>query len=336
MNIALAVVFLIGNATFVGAQFALITARRDQIEPLAASGNRRASIALAQMRALDRMLAGTQLGIALCSLGLGAVAEPAFGHLLERLLGAWSLPAAVLDPLAFALALAFVSFCHMVFGEMVPKNLALAQPLPSALTLGLVMAIWTRLTGVLLTVISAMANGILRLLRIEPTSELHGSYTAEDIAQLVDQSASEGLLDREDRHRLQQALTLDTHTLADVVIPMPKLVTLRPDSRVGDLQQVTTRSGYSRFPVRDGNRITGYVHAKELLRLDVLGPAAPLPGDSRHEMIELPAGANMTSALEGMKRTSTHMATVVSDGVHVGIVTLEDVLEQLLGEIPST
>ena len=334
MSIALALVFLLGNAAFVGAQFALITARRDQVEPLAQAGNRRAAIALGQMRGLDRMLAGSQLGIALCSLGLGAVAEPAFAHRLEVLFEAWSLPESALHPVAFVIALAFVSFCHMVLGEMVPKNLALANPLPSALVLGVVMAGWTKLTGIVLTVISALANGLLRLVGVEPTSELHTTYSIEDLVHLVNESAAEGLLDSDDQHRLQQALALDTLTLADIVIPLSNLVTLSPGARIGDLQRVIAASGYSRYPIRDGNRLTGYVHAKDLLRLEALGPQARLPRDTLRPMTELAADITMTTALEAMKRTNTHMAIVTSGQAQLGVTTLEDVLEKLLGEIP--
>jgi CBS domain containing-hemolysin-like protein len=336
VTIALAIVFLLGNAAFVAAQFALITTRRDQVEPLAQAGNRRAAIALAQMRGLDRMLAGSQLGIALCSLGLGAVAEPAFAHRLEQLFDAWSLPASALHPVAFVLALAFVSFCHMVLGEMVPKNLALANPLLSALVLGVVMAGWTKLTGVVLTVISALANGLLRLAGVQPASELHTTYSSEDLVHLVNESADEGLLDRDDQHRLQQALALDTLTLADIVIPLDRVVTLSPGARIGDLQRAVGGSGYSRYPVRTGERLTGYVHAKDLLRLEPLGPDAPLPRDSHRPMTELAAATTMTTALEAMKRTSTHMAIVTSGHTQLGVTTLDDVLEKLLGEIPHS
>jgi len=334
VSIALAVVFLLGNAAFVAAQFALITTRRDQVEPLAQAGNRRASVALAQMRGLDRMLAGSQLGIALCSLGLGAVAEPAFAHRLEQAFGAWSLPDSVLHPAAFVVALAFVSFCHMVLGEMVPKNLALASPLRSALALGLVMAVWTKLTGFVLTVISALANGLLRLGGVQPASELHTSYSTEDLVHLVNESAAEGLLERGDQRRLQQALAMDTLTLADILISLDNLVTLSPGARIADLQRVIAASGYSRYPIRAGNRLTGYVHAKGLLRLEALGPDARLPRDTHRPMSELAADTTMTAALEAMTKTNTHMAIVSSGPAQLGVTTLEDVLEKLLGEIP--
>ena len=209
MIVALAVVFLAGNALFVGAQFALITARRDQIEPLAESGNRRARVAAAQMRALPNMLAGSQLGIALCSLGLGAVAEPAFAHLLEVGFDAASLPKSVLHPAAFVVALAFVSFCHMVLGEMVPKNLALAGPIRAALWLGPPMAAWVRISRPLLIVINGLANAILRLFRVEPTDELGGSYSADELADLIAESTAHGLLEPADQQLLHHAIAFD-------------------------------------------------------------------------------------------------------------------------------
>lgn len=335
MNILLAVVFLAGNAVFVGAQFALITARHDQVEPMTESGNRRAAIALRQMRALDRMLAGSQLGIALCSLGLGAVAEPAFAHQLERLFDALSLPQNLLHPVAFVLALAFVSFCHMVLGEMVPKNLALAGPATAALWLAPPMSVWTRVTGPLLRVISALANGLLRLFGVRVTSELRGPYTAEEFSHLVDESAAEGLLAEDERDRLQQALALDVLTARDVVLPTDRLVTLTPDATVGQLEHAIATSGYSRYPLCDGTRILGYVHAKDLLWLADLDAGDPLPESARRPLTPLPAEATLAQALTVMQRQDTHMAQVVEAGDVLGVITLEDVLERLLGEVRS-
>jgi CBS domain containing-hemolysin-like protein len=189
MSLLLALAFLLGNAFFVGAQFALITARRDQIEPLAKSGNRAARTTLAQIRDLSRMLAGSQLGIAACSLGLGAVAEPAIAHLLENGLDAVRLPADLLHPIAFLLALALVSFCHMVLGEMVPKNLALAGPVDAALILGPPMAAWVWVTRPILLVINGLANALLKLIKVEPADELGGGYTADELTDVIAESA---------------------------------------------------------------------------------------------------------------------------------------------------
>ena len=184
-HLLLAVLFLVGNAFFVGAQFALITARRDQIEPLAAGGGRAARVTLLQLRALPRMLAGSQLGIAACSLGLGAVAEPAFARLLEEALDPVGVPGSLSHPIAFVIALAFVSFCHMVLGEMVPKNLALAGPVRAALWLGPPMSVWVRMTRPILVVVNGLANTIVRLFGVQPKDELGGAYTSEELSDLV-------------------------------------------------------------------------------------------------------------------------------------------------------
>jgi CBS domain containing-hemolysin-like protein len=210
-----------------------------------------------------------------------------------------------------------------------------ADPLPSALVLGLVMAGWTRVTGVVLSAISATANGILRVFRVQPTSELCSTYTAEDLGQLVDESAAHGLLRHDDRLRLQQALALDTQTLAGILIPLDGLVTLGPQPTVGELRRLVSRSGYSRFPVRCDDRLSGYVHAKEVLGLDRFAADAALPDDSKRAMTEMPADTNMTTALEAMTVTSTHMAVVTTAGAHLGVVTLEDVLTHLLGKMPE-
>src|SRR5215207_596607 len=181
MSLLLVALLLAGNAFFVGAQFALVTSRRDQVEPLAKAGHRAARTTLHQMQQLPRMLAGSQLGIAACSLGLGAVAEPAFAQLLVAGFDALSLPARLLHPTSFVIALSLIAYAHMVIGEMVPKNLALAQPLRAALLLGPPMAAWVIATRPVLVAINAAANAILRVFRIELKSELPSAYTPEEL-----------------------------------------------------------------------------------------------------------------------------------------------------------
>jgi len=334
--VALALVFLAGNALFVGAQFALITARRDQIEPLAESGNRRARVAAAQMRALPNMLAGSQLGIAVCSLGLGAVAEPAFAHLLEAGFDAASLPKSVLHPAAFVVALAFVSFCHMVLGEMVPKNLALAGPIRAALWLGSPMAAWVRISRPLLIVINGLANAVLRLFRVEPTNELSGSYSADELAVLFAESTAHGLLEPADQQLLHQALALDQVTARDVLLPLSELVTLPPGATLLQLERLVAATGYSRYPVRDGGELTGYVHAKDVLAVDPNDYDAPLPPTIVRPMVSIRAEATVADALAGMQHADSHIARVSSRAGTLGVILLEDLLEQLVGEIGTT
>ncbi|HVE20156.1 MAG TPA: CNNM domain-containing protein [Ilumatobacteraceae bacterium] len=279
MSLLLAVAFLLGNAFFVGAQFALITARRDQIEPLAKSGNRAARTTLAQIRDLSRMLAGSQLGIAACSLGLGAVAEPAIAHLLENGLDAVRLPADLLHPIAFLLALALVSFCHMVLGEMVPKNLALAGPVDAALILGPPMAAWVWVTRPILLVINGLANALLKLIKVEPADELGGGYTADELTDVIAESAVGGLLDTTDQQRLTRALALSQRTVRDITIAWRQVATATDTTTARELELLAATTGYSRFPVRAGKQVLGYLHAKDVLDIAAADSTRPCHRD---------------------------------------------------------
>lgn len=338
MNLLLAVLLLAGNAFFVGAQFALLTARRDQVEPMARARHRAARITLGQMRRLSQMLAGSQLGIAACSLGLGAVAEPAFAHLLEAGFDALDLPAGLLHPVAFVIALAVVSYAHMVLGEMVPKNLALAVPVRAALLLGPPMALWVRGTRPLLVLINASANGILRLFGVEPKGELNATYRPEELADLISLSAAEGLLDATDQQRLTRALSLDRVTAYDLAIPLNDLVTLTPSSSTRDLEELLAHTGYSRFPVQvhnpsGGTSLIGYVHVKDLLELEPSEYDAPIPARLIRPMVTIDAGLPLIHTFAALERAGGHVGAITREGVSVGVITLEDVLEELVGEI---
>ena len=334
----LVVVLLAGNAFFVGAQFALIAARRDQIEPLAQQGHRSARVALGQMRHLSWMLAGSQLGIAACSLGLGAVAEPAFAHLLEGLFDALALPSGLLHPVAFVIALAVISYAHMVIGEMVPKNLALAAPLRAALVLSPPIAFWVRMTRPILVAINAAANGILRLFRVEVKSEINSTYTPAELADLIAESVAGGLLHPDDEQRLLRALRLDQVTTRSLAIPSEQVVSLAPNSTVGDVEALIARTGYSRFPVSSpadsgSDELVGYVHAKDLLEIDDYEQSTPLPQRLIRPMVTIDADLPLTSAFSSLQRAGLHLGRVTEGGRTLGVVALEDVLEELVGEI---
>lgn len=330
MTLLLAVVFLLGNAFFVGAQFALITTRRDQIEPLAANGGRAARATLRQLRSLPPMLAGSQLGIAGCSLGLGAVAEPGLGHVLEWCARPLDPPDAVIRPAALIVALILVAFCHMVLGEMVPKNLALAGPVRAALWLGPPMAIWVQLTRPLLVVMNAAANVIVRLFGIAPKEELGGAYTAEELSDIFTESTAAGLLDREEQRRLQAALRIEGTTARELLTPLERIVTLAPDASARDVEQLVRDTGLSRFPVRDGVRFASYVHAKDVLGVPDERFDDPLPSSLYRRMITVSTAAPVVEILTAMRRSSTHLARVEHGGRTLGIVSLETVVRALV------
>lgn len=332
MSALLAIAFLCGNAFFVGAQFALITARRDQIEPLAESGGRAAGITLRQIRDLSRMLAGSQLGIAACSLGLGALAEPALAHLLEGGLDVLHLPGGLLHPIAFVAALGLVSFCHMVLGEMVPKNLALAGPVRAALMLGPPMAGWVWLTTPVLVVINGLSHTLLKLIRVTPADELGGGYTATELVDVIAESAAGGLLDEVEQDRLTRALALGQQTSRDIVLGWDELTTATDTTTARDLERLAAATGYSRFPVRAGDLVLGYLHAKDVLGVGPGERNVPLPATLRRPIVVVESDRTLTETLTAMQRAGSHLGHLTEDGVSLGVITMEDVLAELIGD----
>jgi CBS domain containing-hemolysin-like protein len=333
--ILLAVVLLGLNAFFVGAEFALISARRSQIEPRAQEGSRMARTTLHAMENVSLMMAGAQLGITMCSLGLGAVGEPAVAHLVEPGLHALGVPDAFLHPIAFAIALSVVVYLHVVLGEMVPKNIALAGPERAALVLGPPMVGVVTVLRPVIVVFNACANATLRLLKVEPKDEVSSTFTREEVAQLVEESRGEGLLQADEYDRLAGALGFTEKTVQDVLMRPGGLATVRRGSTAAEVETLCAATGFSRFPVEsEDGELVGYLHIKDVLETDEerrqrvieekwIRPFAPVRAtDSLHE------------ALETLQRKGAHLARVVEpDGRVLGLATLEDVIEELVGEI---
>lgn len=330
------IALLLGNAFFVGAEFAIISARRSQIEPLADAGERRAKVTLRGMERVSLMLAGAQLGITVCSLGLGAVAEPALAHLIEPALEWAGLPKAAGHAVAFAIALSIVVYLHIVLGEMVPKNLALATPERSALWLAPILWAIVWILRPLIAVLNAAANLALRLLRVTPKDEVTAAFTTEEVAQLIAESGREGLLADSDAALAVGALELSARPVSQLVIPPASLRTVRSDQPITAVLDEAARTGFSRFPVVDADGAPlGYLHVR-----DVLGArpaAADIAPVGRQRLRPLPliaASATAAAAAELMRVRGAHLARVVADdGTDVGILALEDALEELIGEV---
>ncbi|MEO5854000.1 MAG: hemolysin family protein [Nocardioides sp.] len=333
--LVLAVGLLLLNAFFVGAEFALVSARRSQVEPLAQAGSRMARTTLSAMEDVSLMMAGAQLGITICSLGLGAVGEPAVAHLIEPVLHALSVPEQLLHPIAFAIALTVVVFLHVVLGEMVPKNVALAGPTRAALILSPPLVAVVAMLRPVIAAFNAIASAVLRLVNVELRDEVSSTYTREEVAALVEESRGEGLLEDEEYGRLAGALGFAEKTVDSVMLAPATLTTIRRGATAADVEEVCAATGFSRFPVAaDDGSLLGYLHIKDVLessearRVRVIDDkwirpfAGVRPGDPLHD------------ALETLQRRGAHMARVVDDdGELVGLVTLEDVIEELVGEI---
>jgi CBS domain containing-hemolysin-like protein len=335
----LAVGLLLLNGFFVGAEFAVISARRSQIEPLAdpaeGGGSRSARTTLWALEHLSLMLACAQLGITVASLGLGAVAEPAVAHLVEAPFRAARLPEELLHPVAFALALALVVYLHVVIGEVVPKNLAIAGPERAALVLAPPLVALARVLSPLIKVLDAVTRLLLRLLRVEPKEELASAFTAEEVHSLVAESRREGLLDEEEHGLLTGALELAARPAADVMVPAASLVTVPPTASPEEVERAVARTGFSRLPVRDaGGNLTGYLHVKDLLFADDEAYTQPVPPRRVRALVNVPADEDVEDVLVALQRAGAHLARVVDPGGStVGVVFLEDVLEELVGEV---
>jgi CBS domain containing-hemolysin-like protein len=331
----LSVLLLAGNAFFVGAEFALISARRDRLEAMADRGVVRARAVIKAGRRISLMLAGAQFGITLCSLGLGALAEPAVAHVLETLLGPLAVPRAALHAVAFPIALGIVVILHIVLGEMVPKNIAIAGPERTAVLLVPVHRQFVRLVRPLIALFNLMANGTLRLLGVRPKDELDAAYTTDELASLIAESRREGLLDDSEHRRLAQTLSSAERTVADVLVPLDQVTTVPAAPTLGDVEAAVAATGFSRFPVRSADgRPAGYLHIKDVLDLAGADPATPVPRGRIRGLPELPTDAKLDDALAALRRARSHLARAVSaDGVVRGVVALEDLLEEYVGTV---
>ena len=338
LAIGVTLLLLAGNAFFVATEFALVSARRSQIEPLAQSGSRLARTTLRAMEHMPLMIAGIQLGVTMCSLVLGAVAEPAVSHLLEPAFEAVHVPHDLLHPVAFVVALSVVAFLHVVLGEMVPKNLTLAMPDRAALVLGPVMLAFLSLLRPVIVALNATAHGILRLLHVQPQTEISSTYTREEVAALVEESRGEGLLEKDQYDRLAGALGFTERTVAEVTMPPASLATVRRGSTGADVEALCAATGFSRFPVVDGRagaeELIGYLHIKDVLEPDEARRKRPVADRWVRPFATVQHDALLHDALEILQRRGAHMARVVDgDGATLGVAALEDVIEELVGEI---
>jgi CBS domain containing-hemolysin-like protein len=333
--VGLAVLLLALNAFFVGAEFALISARRSQIQPRAEAGSAMARTTLRAMEQISVVMAGAQLGITVCSLGLGAVGEPAVAHLVEPLFERMGVPEELLHPVAFVLAMTVVVYLHVVLGEMVPKNIAIAGPERSALVLGPPMMLVVAILRPVIVIINACANAILRLLRIEPKDEVTSTYTREQVAALVEESRGEGMIEAHEYDRLAGALGFTEKAVSAVLMPEPSLTTVARGSTVADVEEVCAATGFSRFPVaNDDGELAGYLHIKDVLETDEERRRRVVDDKWIRPFATVRPSDPLHTALESLQRRGAHMGRVIAeDGTLLGLVTLEDVLEELVGEI---
>ncbi|GHF51218.1 CBS domain containing-hemolysin-like protein [Amycolatopsis bartoniae] len=335
LAILLVVVLLLLNAFFVGAEFTLISSRRDRLEALLEQGKTRAKIVINASRHVSLMLAGAQLGITICSLLLGRLGEPAVAHRLGGFFALLHVPEVLVHAISFAIALAFITVLHVLIGEMVPKNLAIADPERLALWLVPVHVGWVKLARPFIWLLNFLANSLLRSVKVEPKDELETAYTSAELAELLSESRREGLLEQSEHERLSQTLSSVAKTVADVLVPLHELTTLSPAPTVGEVEKAVSETGFSRYPLcSPAGELIGYLHVKDVL--DQIGddPGTTIAPDKIRALTDLPVAARLDEALSAMRAEGTHLARVLdTEGRPVGVVALEDLVEEYVGTV---
>lgn len=328
------VVLLLGNAFFVGAEFAIMSARRSQIEPLAETGSKRAIITLGAMENVSLMLACAQLGITVCSLLILNVAEPSIHHLLAAPLHALGVSDSFAGPFAFIVTLLLVTFLHVTFGEMVPKNMSVSAADKAALLLAPPLVYIGKAVRPVVVALNWSANHIVRLFKIEPQDEVNSSYTLEEVQNIVEESTRSGLVD-DQTGLINGALEFSAQTAASIMVPLEQVVTLPASATPVQFEHKVGKTGFSRFIMTDdAGTLLGYLHLKDVLPIPPERYEMPLGEGRVRSMVNMSADEEIEDALALMQRTGSHVARVQNvDSVTVGVLFLEDVIEQLVGEI---
>jgi CBS domain containing-hemolysin-like protein len=328
---------LVANGFFVAVEFALLASRRTKLEAMAEAGSARARLAIGSMRNLNLQLAGAQLGVTMASLLLGYVAEPAVSGLIEDLLEhVVELPEGVLHTVGFIVALTIVAFLHMVVGEMVPKNIAIAAPERTLMALAAPNRLYVTVFGPLLAVLTWLANAGTRLVGVEPRDELATAASAEELAVMLGASRDEGLIEDVAHQILTGALHLQDRGLASVLVPRDGVGWLPRTATPAEAEALVVASGHTRLlVVGEGiDDVLGFIHAKDLLTIPADARHRPLPLRRVRRLLVLTDRTLLDDALLAMQRSRLQLALVVDDaGRTLGIATLEDVIEALVGDI---
>ncbi|ALN14391.1 hemolysin family protein [Acidipropionibacterium acidipropionici] len=322
------------NAFFVAGEFAVTSSRRAQIEPLYAERRRGSAKAMYALENVSHMLSICQLGVTVASTTLGVVAEPAIAHLVEGPLTAAGLPEASSHVVGFVVALLLVVYLHVVFGEMVPKNLSIAMPQNALLLLAPPLVAIGAVFKPIIYAMDHIANWFVRKAGLTPRSEISAAFTAEEVASIVEQSEQQGKI-HDDLGLLSGSLEFSERSAGDAMVPLTELDTLPEGCTPAQVERHVALTGFSRFPVtRPDGVITGYLHLKDVLYAHGSERDEPVTPWRIRRMERVRDTDEVEDAMRHMQRTGGHCAEVVdADGTVEGVLFLEDILEELVGEI---
>lgn len=336
ISLAIAILLILGCGLFVAAEFSLITVNRNQVKQAADSGDRRAAGVLKGMSTLSTQLSGAQLGITLTNLGIGFLAEPAIAALVVGPLQDFGFDAALARSVSIAIALVLATILTMVFGELVPKNLAIAKPFETAKAVVGFQRGFSAATKPFLAFFNGNANWIVRRFGIEPQEELASTRSAEELVALVGHSAREGVLPAETAEMLRRTVAFGNRRAHDVMTARSRMVTVAHGQPVQEVLELAARSGHSRFPMvtENGHRVLGLVHIRTLLSVPYELRAQTPVGEHAEEALLVPDTIELDELMDQLREGRLQMAVLIDEtGDVAGMLTLEDLVEEIVGEV---
>lgn len=333
--LVIALCLIVVNGFFVAVEFALMAVRRTRVEELAEAGTFGSRPVLRALDSINVQLAASQLGISVVSLLIGWLIEPVISAAVVHLLGGLSIPTGVTRVVGLVLGLGLVAFVHMVLGEMVPRSIALTTPETTARLLVPVHLGFVTLTKPVVRILHWMGRAGTRLVGVEPIDELAPSHTAAELAVMVDEASASGFIDPAEHDLLAGAFSFLNVKVADVMTPAERLVTVPHNATVGEAEKLVAESGHSRVLVMGAtpNQVVGFLHAKDLITLMDLDHDGPLPNSLIRSALWVGPAEALGDVLLRMRRVRRHVAVVIDSGHLVGLVTLEDLLEAIVGDI---
>ncbi len=336
-NMLLVLILVLANAFFVVSEFSIVKIRRTKLEELSSNGNSRARIALKITKRLDTYLSAIQLGITLASLGLGWIGEPSVSRLLEDIFGNMlSDNPILLHSISFTVAFSFITLLHVVLGELIPKSLAIQKTEKVVLIIAYPLYWFNRAFYPFIWIFDRLAAGSLKMMGVTPASESDLAHSEEEIRLIVNASQKGGVIDRTEGEIIRNAIDFSDIDAHEVMVPRQDIKCLFLSSSYEEVMDVVKKSRHTRFPLCSGDRdnVVGMVHMRDLLVHSNEKPEKDSLQKLAREILFVPENKSISEILHMMMRKRIHLAIVVDEyGGTAGLLSMEDILEELVGEI---
>lgn len=336
-NLFVVMLLLLSNGFFVASEFAMVSVRKTRIAQLTKEGNFNAKIALEALKDLDKFIAAVQLGVTISSIGLGWVGEATLVRMIEPLFK--FLPTCYVNvashTASVTIAFALITVLHVVIGELMPKSIALQYPERTSLLIALPMQLLTKLFNPMIILLNGLGNFLLRLLKIPLSQSSHLAHSIEELNMLINASYNEGVLNETEKEMLQNVFKFSDLTAKQVMVPRTDMICIPSDITFAELNELAVESQYTRYPVYEENpdHISGLIHVKDLYGLSLKNKEFSIEGLLRPILL-VPETITMDNLVREFKKRQSQMAIVIDEfGGTSGLITLEDVLEEIFGEV---